>query len=894
MLVGDLTVEVRNSSLTRVGQILESDLVGSSFVPRFNNVGAWKIVLPASHPMADILRAPGSGIIVTLSGVVILSGPTVSARSIKTSEDPEGVWQIEGSDDSILLANRVAYPTPTTADVTAQTNDYDTRTGPAETVIKAYVNANLGPSAPVARRVPSLAIEADLARGDTVTGKARFDSLGVLLESLAITSALGFTIDQSGSTLTFRVFAPTDRSATIRMDVENERLEKSEYAYKRPTVTRVIVAGQGAGVERTFLEVSSVDSIAAESDWAQRIETFKDQRNTNDSAELTQAGDEILADGGMTVRSVSVSPSDDQTMRYGADWGLGDKVTVVVGDEQVSQIVTEVAIVITADGVKVGATVGDPKVASSSDPESVTAAVTSDQENRISNLERNEPSTGDGLPPGGEAGQILAKIDSADYNAEWVENYANWTSQVKHEVKLGENIAKGQAVYVSSANGTNIIVSKASNTSEATSSKTMGLLETGGSTNAKVKVIVEGLLGGLDTSSAAAGDAVWLGVNGALIYGAANEPAAPAHLVFIGIVTRAHAVNGEIFVKPQNGFQLKEIHDVIIDTPLAGQTILRNGSGLWQNTFSGVTSRNFLINGGFDFWQRGTSSTANSVYIADRWIHSRSAGTHTASRSTDVPTDANVGFSFSMASTSGTVPAIVQRIESVNSSQFAGQTVTLSVWAKSTVGTGALAWSSAYPTATDNWASETADTSGTFAASMTVGAWTRYTATFTANALATRGYRVTIYRNVTTTSTTTLYAGAQLEFGSVPTRFARAGSTYSEEQMACFRYYYRAVAESAYGWFGQMHLASNVLGLLPIVVPTNMRGIPSALDSSAVGAFQYFGATGTISSFALSADGSNSRQIAVQVNGSGFTGAGSGFIRANNNAAAFIGVSAEL
>jgi hypothetical protein len=792
MLVGDLTVEVRNSSLVRVGQILESDLVGSSFVPRFNNVGAWKVILPASHPMADILRAPGSGIIVTLSGVVILSGPTVSARSTKTATDPEGVWEIEGSDDSILLANRVAYPTPTTADVTAQTNDYDIRTGPAETVIKAYVNANLGPSAPVARRVPSLTIEADSARGDTVTGKARFDRLGVLLESLAITSGLGFTIDQNGAALTFRMFAPTDRSATIRMDVENERLEKSEYAYGRPTVTRVIVAGQGAGVDRTFVEVSSVDSLAAESDWAQRIESFKDQRNTNDTGELTQAGDEILADGGMTVRSVSVSPSDDQTMRYGVDWGLGDKVTVVVGDEQVSQIVTEVAIVITGDGVKVGATVGDPKVASASDPESVTAVATVNQENRISNLERNEP-VSDGLPPGGDAGQILAKIDSADYNAEWVENYANWTSQVKHEVKLGENIAKGQAVYVSSADGTNIIVSKASNASEATSSKTMGLLETGGSTNAKVKVIVEGLLGGLDTSSAAAGDAVWLGVAGALIYGLASKPSAPAHLVFIGIVTRAHHVNGEIFVKPQNGFELNEIHDVDIDTPLAGQTILRNGSGLWQNTFSGVTSQNFLINGGFQFWQRGTSSTANATYIADRWIHSRSAGTHTASRSTDVPADADVEFSFSMASTSGTAPAIVQRIESVNSLQFAGQTVTLSVWAKSTVGTGALAWTSAYPTATDNWASETADTSGTFAASMTVGTWTRYTATFTANALATRGYRVSIYRNVTTTSTTTLYAGAQLEFGSVATRFVRAGATYTAEQMACFRYYQRHI-----------------------------------------------------------------------------------------------------
>jgi hypothetical protein len=139
-------------------------------------------------------------------------------------------------------------------------------------------------------------------------------------------------------------------------------------------------------------------------------------------------------------------------------------------------------------------------------------------------------------------------------------------SVLKHQVKLGEAIAKGQAVYVSSSDGTNMIVSKASNASEATSSKTLGLLETGGALNAQVNVITEGLLAGLDTSTAVAGDPVWLGTNGNLIFGLANKPYAPAHLVFVGIVTRVQQNNGEIFIKPQNGFELREIHDVQITT----------------------------------------------------------------------------------------------------------------------------------------------------------------------------------------------------------------------------------------------------------------------------------------------------------------------------------------
>jgi hypothetical protein len=49
-----------------------------------------------------------------------------------------------------------------------------------------------------------------------------------------------------------------------------------------------------------------------------------------------------------------------------------------------------------------------------------------------------------------------------------------YASVLQHSVKAGESLTKGQAVYASSADGTNIIVSKASNATEQTSSKTMG------------------------------------------------------------------------------------------------------------------------------------------------------------------------------------------------------------------------------------------------------------------------------------------------------------------------------------------------------------------------------------------------------------------------------------
>lgn len=198
------------------------------------------------------------------------------------------------------------------------------------------------------------------------------------------------------------------------------------------------------------------------------------------------------------------------------------------------------------------------------------------------------------LPAGGTAGQLLSKIDGTDYNTTWIDNFA---PQVKHDVKLGATIAKGKAVYVSTSDGTNMVVSAASNASEATSSKVLGLLETGGVTNDIVKVVTEGLVAGLDTSTATAGDPVWLGTGGNLIFGLVNKPVAPAHLVFIGTVTRVQSNNGEIFVNVQNGFEFEELHNLLITSKADKDLVYYdNASSLWKNaqlaTILGYTPAN--------------------------------------------------------------------------------------------------------------------------------------------------------------------------------------------------------------------------------------------------------------------------------------------------------------
>ena len=190
-----------------------------------------------------------------------------------------------------------------------------------------------------------------------------------------------------------------------------------------------------------------------------------------------------------------------------------------------------------------------------------------------------------GYPPGTSYWTTIAEPGAIGPQGE--PGVSGAAAVLSHEVKAGEAMSKGQAVYVSSADGTNMIVSKASNASEATSSKTMGLITTDLAHNGQGSVITEGLLTNLNTALANAGDPVWLGTNGNLIYGLANKPVAPAHLVFIGIVTRSNANTGEIFVKVQNGFELNELHTVLLESngSLGDNEVLAfdSASGLWKN-----------------------------------------------------------------------------------------------------------------------------------------------------------------------------------------------------------------------------------------------------------------------------------------------------------------------
>lgn len=385
MRVDDLTVEVRDATLAKVGQLNGADLVGAQFILKFNEVGSWSVRLHATSTMANLLRTPGYGIVVTGPSGVIMSGPTLAAQLDQTQDDPDGTWTITGADDSVILAERLVYPDPIDADVTSQQFAYDTRNDVAETVLKEYVDANLV-SGPAVRQVTGLTVEADLGRGNTVYGDARFQQMQEFFHGLAQTGGIGYRIEQVGSGLQFQVYEPVDRSALVRLDIDNGRLTTSNYSYTAPTVTRAIVGGAGEAEERLFFEGTLAQSTSAETEWGRRVERFVDARNTQESAEFTQHANEALIDEGKTKVALTVTPTDDGTMLFGDEWGLGDTLTVTAGNITTTAVVYTVALSVQADGVYIAAEVGKPL---SLGFEERLASETLTQTRRLSEIERN-------------------------------------------------------------------------------------------------------------------------------------------------------------------------------------------------------------------------------------------------------------------------------------------------------------------------------------------------------------------------------------------------------------------------------------------------------------------------------------------------------------------------
>jgi len=157
--------------------------------------------------------------------------------------------------------------------------------------------------------------------------------------------------------------------------------------------------------------------------------------------------------------------------------------------------------------------------------------------------------------------------------------------------KTGDNLLASdyKVVKVVDAQGQRLAVDYALADSDTNSADTIGVVYENIDNNQEGKIVVVGDLSGLDTTGTlqgetwADGDPIYLSatING----GITNvKPTAPDHGVRLGYVVYAHANQGKIYIKIDNGYEINELHDVYAPSPIHNDGIFwSSGTTRYEN-----------------------------------------------------------------------------------------------------------------------------------------------------------------------------------------------------------------------------------------------------------------------------------------------------------------------
>lgn len=255
----------------------------------------------------------------------------------------------------------------------------------------------------------------------------------------------------------------------------------------------------------------------------------------------------------------------------------------------------------------------------------------------------------------------------------------------------GSTITKGQVVYVSGSQGNRIAVKLAAATDDPNSAGTLGLVVEDIANGAEGYVCTEGPLSGLNTTGLTAGALLYLSSSAGQY--TQTKPQAPIHGVRLGYVERVHASTGTIYIKVDNGYEIDELHDVLISAPSAsGDLLVRSGS-LWINSKQltgsyGLTGSLTLTGSGVTVF--GTSSWADSASYA--------VGYPRIAASASSPINSNTAFPIFSATTS-TLVTSTQYINRCSASLGILNPGTYQIWLMiTTVSTTVTGWITSNPT----------------------------------------------------------------------------------------------------------------------------------------------------------------------------------------------------
>lgn len=324
------------------------DWRGFAFTSRVNAVGAWTLQIDAYD--SDVSEIELDGQIEfwwrdQARGIAWRSEFAGLVRDIAyyLTETGEMVCEVSGRGYNDLLDRRIVAAAAGSAN--------GTKSGKAETILKAWVNEQAGPGAG-ARAITGLSIQADAAGGNTIAIAAAYDNLLALAQDVAAIGGGDFAVVGTGAALwEFRWYAGqfgTDRHLTVVFNVGNGNMANPRLSVSRHNeVNAVLVAGQGEGAARTTTWRTDATRIAESP--INRREMFRDARQEATSGGLENLGD-IRLEEGRPKKELTFDIVQTEGCTYGVHYALGDLVSAEFMEARVTKKVVAVTITVNAQG----------------------------------------------------------------------------------------------------------------------------------------------------------------------------------------------------------------------------------------------------------------------------------------------------------------------------------------------------------------------------------------------------------------------------------------------------------------------------------------------------------------------------------------------------------------
>jgi hypothetical protein len=176
-------------------------------------------------------------------------------------------------------------------------------------------------------------------------------------------------------------------------------------------------------------------------------------------------------------------------------------------------------------------------------------------------------------------------------------------------------ITNGSVVAVNGAQGQRPAVVLADADTEPLSAGTLGIATENIAAGAEGFVTTFGVIRGIDTSAFTSGAPIYLSSTAGQF--TATRPSAPAHTVFLGWIIKVNASSGEVFVNISNGWELDELHNVLISSPTGGNLLAYDQTNQYWKNINLTDGTAISI----------TETTGGAITIANTGVTQATAGT---------------------------------------------------------------------------------------------------------------------------------------------------------------------------------------------------------------------------------------------------------------------------